>query len=139
MVGGRRMPAWRFGWLVLLAGVASAVVLTHPLIVHPTTTVLDDGTLDCFQFVWNIWWLRTALLDLHTNPFFTRWLYHPDGVSLLFHTFSASLGLVSIPLQLVLPGGVVTAHNALVFASPVMLVVLTALLAREVTGDPWAA
>lgn len=133
------MPAWRFGWLVLLAGVASAVVLTHPLLVHPTTTVLDDGTLDCFQFVWNIWWLRTALLDLHTNPFFTRWLYHPDGVSLLFHTFSASLGLVSIPLQLVLPGGVVTAHNALVFAAPVLLVVLTALLAREVTGDPWAA
>jgi len=133
------MPAWRFGWLVLLAGVGSALVLTHPLLAHPTTTVLDDGTLDCFQFVWNIWWLRTALVDLHANPFFTRWIYHPDGVSLLFHTFSASLGLVSLPLQLVLPGGVVTAHNVLVFMAPVMLVVLTALLAREVTGDAWAS
>jgi hypothetical protein len=133
------MPARRFGVIVLLAGIGSALVLAHQLVAHPTTTVLDDGTLDCFQFVWNIWWLRTALLDLHTNPFFTRWLYHPDGVSLLFHTFSASLGLASIPLQLALPGGVVTAHNVLVFMAPVMLVVLTALLAREVTGDPWAS
>src|SRR5215467_2632259 len=105
------MPAWRFGVIVLLAGLASAVVLTHPLLVHPATTVLDDGTLDCFQFVWNFWWLRTALLELHVNPFFTRWLFHPEGVSLLFHTFSASLGLASIPFQLVLPGGVVAAHN----------------------------
>ncbi len=139
MVWDRDMPARGFGAVVLLAGLASGAALTHPLLVHPATTVLDDGTLDCFQFVWNFWWLRTALLELHVNPFFTRWLYHPDGVSLLFHTFSASLGLVSIPFQLVLPGGVVTAHNVLVVAAPVLLVVLTALLAREVTGDPWAS
>lgn len=132
------MPARRFGVVVLLAGIATALVLTHPLSAHPTTTVLDDGTLDCFQFVWNIWWLRTALVDLHVNPFFTRWLYHPDGVSLLFHTFSASLGLASLPFQL-LPGGPVTANNLLVLAAPTLLVVMTALLAREVTGDAWAA
>jgi hypothetical protein len=133
------MPARRLGLLALVVGVGTALVLTHPLAQHPASTVLDDGTLDCFQFIWNLWWVRVSLVELHTNPFFTRWLFHPDGVSLLFHTLSASLGVASIPLQLVLPGGVVTAHNVLVIAAPAFLLVGTALLAHEVTGDPWAA
>jgi hypothetical protein len=133
------MPARRFVLLALVVGIGVALVLTHPLALHPASTALDDGTFDCFQFTWNLWWLRTSLLDLHTNPFYTRHLFYPDGVSLLFHTFSASLGLASIPLQLVLPGGVVTAHNVIVIASPALIVLTTGLLAREVTGDSWAA
>src|SRR5512133_52146 len=107
------MSARRLGLLALVVGAATALVLSHPLPLHPASTILDDGTLDCFQFTWNLWWVKTALVDLHTSPFFTRWLFHPQGVSLLFHTLSASLGVASIPLQLVLPGGVVTAHNVL--------------------------
>src|SRR5215470_5020033 len=99
------MPARRFVLLALVAGGGAALVLTHPLARHPATTALDDGTLDCFQFVWNFWWVRTSLLDLHTNPFFTRYLWFPEGANLLFHTLSASLGVASIPLQLALPGG----------------------------------
>jgi hypothetical protein len=125
--------------VALVVGIGTALVLTHPLVLHPATTVLDDGTLDCFQFVWNLWWVRTSLVDLHTTPFFTRFLFHPDGVSLLFHTLSTSFGVVSIPFQLLLPGGEVTAHNLLVIAAPALLLVATTLLAHEVTGDPWAA
>lgn len=133
------MPARRFVLLAVVAGGGAALLLTHPLILHPATTALDDGTFDCFQFTWNLWWVKTSLLDLHTNPFYTRWLFYPGGVSLLFHTLSASLGVASIPLQLVLPGGPVTAHNAIVIASPALIVLTTGLLAREVTGDAWAA
>src|SRR5688572_11778559 len=131
------MPARRLGLLALVVGVGTALVLTHPLALDLTATVLDDGTLDCFQFVWNVWWVQTSLVDLHKNPFFTRWLFYPDGASLLFHTLSASLGFVSIPFQLLLPGGAVTAHNLLVIAAPALLLVGTTLLAHEVTGDPW--
>ncbi len=133
------MPARRFALLALVAGGGAALVLTHPLALHPASTALDDGTLDCFQFTWNLWWVRTSLVDLHTNPFYTRFLFYPGGVSLLFHTLSASLGVASIPLQLVLPGGAVTAHNLIVIASPALIVLTTGLLAREVTGDDWAA
>jgi len=133
------MPARRFVLLALGVGTGVALLLTDPLARHPASTLLDDGTLDCFQFTWNLWWVRTALVDLHTNPFYTRWLFYPGGASLLFHTLSASLGFASIPLQLLLPGGVVTAHNVFVMAAPALIVVTTGLLAREVTGDPWAA
>ncbi len=133
------MPTRRFALLVGLVGTCVGIALTYPLVLHPTTTVLDDGTLDAYQFLWNVWWMRESLVELHTNPFFTRYLYYPQGIGLLFHTLSASLGLATVPLQLVLPGGLVTAHNVLVVASPALLVVTTALLALEVTGDRWAA
>src|SRR5439155_130544 len=90
-------------------------------------------------FVWNIWWVRESLLRLHQNPFFTSYLFYPDGVPLVFHTFSFSLGLASVPLQLALPGGALTAHNVLVVAAPALAVLALALLAHELTGDPSAA
>lgn len=139
MVDGSAMPTRRFVLVALAAGALVGVGLSYPLVLHPASTVVDDGTNDAFQFVWNVWWVREALVALQTNPFYTRHLFHPDGVSLLFHTFSPSLGLASVPLQLVLPGGALTAHNVLVIAAPALIVCMTALLAREVTGDPWAA
>jgi hypothetical protein len=133
------MSGRRFVLLAALAGLGVSLWLTHPLAVHPATTALDDGTLDAFQFIWNVWWVCESLVRLHTNPFFTHYLFYPQGISLVFHTLSASLGFVSIPFQLVLPGGAVTAHNLLVVAAPALLVVTVGLLAREVTGDAWAA
>jgi hypothetical protein len=133
------MPRGRFVALASLVGVAVGIVMSYPLVLRPGSHVLEDGTLDAFQFVWNVWWVREALVNLHENPFYTRYLFYPEGSSLFFHTLSAPLGLVSIPLQLTLPGGAVTAHNVLVMAAPALAVVTTALLAREVTGDAWAA
>ena len=125
--------------LALGVGLVTAAVLTFPLPLHLGSAVLEDGTFDAYQFVWNIWWVRESLLGLHQNPFFTSYLFYPDGVPLLFHTFSFSLGLASVPLQLALPGGVLTAYNVLVVAAPALTVFALALLAHELTGDPWAA
>jgi hypothetical protein len=129
----------RFLVLAGVLGLVTALVLTHPLALHLGHMVLEDGSFDAYQFLWNLWWVRESLLTLHQNPFVTRFLFYPHEVSLLFHTFSFSLGLLSLPLQLVLPGGLVSAHNALVIAAPLLGVVTVGLLAREVTGDPWAA
>jgi hypothetical protein len=101
--------------------------------------VIEDGTSDAYQFTWNLWWVRESLVRLHRNPFFTPYLFYPDGVPLLFHTLCFTLGLVSVPLQLALPGGALGAYNALVIVAPALTVVAVALLAYEVTGDPWAA
>ena len=133
------MSERRFAVLALGAGLVTAAVLTFPLPLHLGSAVLEDGTFDAYQFVWNIWWVRESLLGLHQNPFFTSYLFYPDGVPLLFHTFSFSLGLASVPLQLALPGGALTAHNVLVVAAPALAVLALALLAHELTGDPSAA
>jgi len=128
----------RFALLALGAGLVTTGVLTFPLPLRLGSAVLDDGSFDAYQFLWNLWWVRESVLALHRNPFFTSYLFYPGGVPLLFHTFSFSLGLASIPLQ-ALPGGVVTGHNVLVVAAPLLAVLGLGLLAHEVTGDPWAA
>ena len=133
------MTTRRFLLLGGTLGFVTALVLTHPLARHLHDMVLEDGSFDAYQFLWNLWWVRESLLDLHQNPFVTRYLFYPQEVSLLFHTFSVSLGLLSVPLQVLFPGDVVSAHNVLVIAAPLLALVTTALLAREVTGDAWAA
>jgi len=127
----------RFAVVAGAAGAATAVVLTFPLVLHLRSRVLEDGSYDVYQFLWNLWWVRESLLVLHTNPFRTTYLFYPAGVPLLFHTFSFSLGLVSLPLQALF--GLVAAHNLLVLAAPTATVLAVGLLAREVTGDPWAS
>ena len=146
MVAGRAgvlerpaVPPRRFVPLAAGLGALTALALTWPLPVMLRSAVLEDGSYDAYQFIWNVWWMCESLVRLHTNPFFTHLLFYPTGIGLLFHTLSASIGLLSIPLQLVLPGGVLTAHNVLVIAAPALTVVAVALLAREVTGDAWAA
>lgn len=131
------MSTRRFLLVASALGLVLALALTHPLATAPGSTVLDDGTHDPFQFLWNVWWVRASLVDGLGGPFFSRYLFYPDGVPLLFHTYSFTLGVLSVPVQLI--AGVVTAHNALVIMAPFLGVVCTALLARAVTGDPRAA
>jgi len=127
----------RFALAAAAVGVAGGLALTFPLPLQLGRAVLEDGSYDAFQFLWNVWWVRESLVALRTNPFYTRYLFYPEGVPLLFHTFSFALGLASVPLQLTF--GLVAAHNLLVIAAPALSVLFAALLAREVVDDPWAA
>ena len=70
---------------------------------------------DGWQMLWNLWWTKKALLDLHANPFYTTYLYHPQGASLYFHTLNIFNGLLSIPLQGVF--GLIFSYNAIVLFS----------------------
>src|SRR5262249_25096744 len=64
----------------LAIGLAISLAMTFPLVLHLGSRVLEDGSFDPFQFLWNIWWVRESLVVLHTNPFFTRLLFYPEGV-----------------------------------------------------------
>src|SRR5438045_3687434 len=93
------------------------------------------------QSLWKLWWAKTALLDRHTNPFASDFIYWPDGVSLQFHTLNVFNGLVSIPFQAFLPLPAI--YNGLVFASFVLAgwgayLLLAYLLARRPAGWPVA-
>ncbi len=120
--------------LVLYAG--AAVLLTWPLCLHLGSRVLDDGTLDGFQFTWDLWWTRVALLDLHTSPFHTRQLFFPAGVDLFWHTLSATTGVLSLPFALLGPGlrPAVAAENAMSLLALVATTGAAAFLVYEVTG-----
>jgi len=62
-----------------------ACAVTFPLIFNLRSTLA--GYHDAWQFVWNLWWVKTAVLS-GQNPLFTHLLHHPTGISLLFHTLT---------------------------------------------------
>jgi hypothetical protein len=84
---------------VLLGYALAVVVFSWPLALHISDgAVLARGS-DFYPHIWNLWWVRFALLDLHQNPYHTTYLNYPTGMPLVFHVLDPLDGLVSIPLQ----------------------------------------
>ncbi|MEM7532451.1 MAG: interleukin-like EMT inducer domain-containing protein [Chloroflexota bacterium] len=76
-----------------------AVILTWPLAQHITTHVPGDG-VDDPALAWNLWWIKTRLVEqLNVDIFHVDWMFHPIEINLAFYTLTPLNGLLSIPLQ----------------------------------------
>lgn len=124
-------PAW-----VIAAFTILTLILTYPGILNLSTKFMCDGG-DGFQNMWNMWWLKTSLLDLRQNPYHTTYLHYPDGVSLLFQTFNPFNGLISIPLQFLF--NMETTYNLVVIFSFIMSGIGMYCLARYLIKSRLAA
>ncbi|MCX7974758.1 MAG: hypothetical protein N3B16_09710 [Candidatus Aminicenantes bacterium] len=99
---------WPITTFILLAYLGLSLFFTYPLILNFTKAVPGDGG-DNPMFLWNLWWVKYALVDLKTNPFFTNYIFYPIGIGLATHTLVFLNGLISIPLQLLF--GLTIANN----------------------------
>ncbi len=131
----RLIAPLRGGGLPLFTYLALAIFLTWPIAARFTTAVPGNG-FDSWQNMWNIWWLRKALLE-GLNPYFTPMLYYPQGASLLLQTLNPLNFLVSLPVHALL--GLVAAYNFVVIFSLTMSGLLAFALARDVGVDRPAA
>lgn len=122
--------------VIFLSFTALTLALTYPGIFRISSHYMCD-TGDGFSGIWNLWWLKTALLKLLINPFYTTYFYYPNGVSLLLHNFTPFYGLISIPLQYLFKMEVV--YNLLVLFSFIMAGFGMYLLARYLTNNQPAA
>ncbi len=104
-----RLPRYAPHLMALLSYLALALVLTYPLVREFTRAIPGDG-FDGWQNVWNLWWVKRALLVEGSNPYFTRLLDYPAGVYLYFHTLNIFNGLTFLPLTL--NAGELVAYNA---------------------------
>jgi hypothetical protein len=119
------------GGLALLGYLALTLALTYPLVKEFASAIPGDS-FDGWQNYWNLWWVRTALLDQHASPWFTNLLYAPTGVGLLFHTLNAFNGFMFLPVQLA--WGLLPAYNTVVLFSFAVGGLGAYLLARQVLG-----
>jgi hypothetical protein len=94
----------------ILGYAACYLLLTFPLVLS-FSKVFWCNTNDGYQMVWNLWWVRHALLDLHQLPWYTPILKYPDGVTLLLHSLAPFDGLLAIPLNWL---GQVRAYNTII-------------------------
>jgi len=128
MPGGAKSN-WRIFLLVLMGYCALTVILTYPAAFHILTH--PAGSTDAYEYVWEQWWGKTALLDLHTNVANLTSLYYPQGAYHPVVWSDAYLFLLSIPLALV--SGAVLAYNLHFFASYVLTGFTTYLLCLGLT------
>ena len=118
-------------WLALAGYLLLTLGLTYPLVTQFGRAIPGDG-FDGWQNYWNLWWIKTAVLEQHTHPWFTHLLYYPTGVGLLFHTLNAFNGFITLPIQLAF--GLLPAYNAAVLFSFTLGGLGAYLLVRYVLG-----
>ena len=76
--------------------------MTWPLVRHFTTGIPGGGEDDQTS-LWNYWWVKHALVDLKTNPFYTDFVFYPHKTGLYMHNLVLLNGVLSIPLQYIMP------------------------------------
>ncbi len=121
-------------FLLIIFYFALACLLTWPLI-QQLSTSLPAGT-DTLLHYWNSWWVWQALSS-GESPYFTPYLFHPNGLSMVYNNFALlhilGFGLLRPLLQ------AVTAYN-LVYLINLALCGLAAFwLAKTLTRDNRAA
>jgi hypothetical protein len=130
------MKAFREHLSVLAAYALLTILLTYPIVFRLSSHLLGDGG-DTNVFVWNLWWIKKALTELHTNPFWTDYVFYPEGVSLVFHSLVPFNGLLGIPLQAI--AGIVPASNLIILLSFVLSGYGAYLLIRYLVADRLSA
>jgi hypothetical protein len=113
---------------------AAFLILTLPAVLHFRTDFFCDAG-DGLQNVWNLWWVRKAIVDLHQLPWHTTWLHFPHGTTLIGHTLNPINGLLALPLGFVLP--LVVVHNLVVTLAFVSTGLATFWLCRRLGRAYW--
>ncbi len=123
----------RIHLLVIAGYIVATVVMTWPVAANMSTHVAGDGG-DSLQNIWNLWWVEKTVGG-EDRLYFTDYLFHPHGVSLVFHTLSLANTLIfGLPLA-VLTGDLVLTYNLLILLSFVLAGYGMFLLARYLRCD----
>jgi hypothetical protein len=133
MTEKRRKRRW--GLLVLGGYALVALAYAWPLVRQFGAALAGDG-YDRYVFLWTNWWVTHAIS--HGKPLYqTAMIFYPQGTNLHFLSFSWLNTLVWWVLRPAI--GRVAAYNFTVWWSWPLAGLGAYLLAREVTGNRWAA
>lgn len=117
-----------------------SIVMTYPLILNFTS--MFPGAEDIWQTIWYFWMTGNILsgigssICLHTNPFFSNYIFYPDGAPIIpFGTaYNQLLAQVLIPIL-----GNVATLNLLYLSSFIISGFGAYLLVRHITKNNTAA
>ncbi|MFQ5789630.1 MAG: hypothetical protein ACE5JI_04055 [Acidobacteriota bacterium] len=98
--------------LLLLLYSFLALLFTYPLVLQFLTHHVGEDGGDARVYLWNLWWVDKALVELHRNPYETDLIFYPLGIGLSLHTLGFLYGLFYIPLKIFF--GPVAAPNLIV-------------------------
>jgi hypothetical protein len=125
------------GLLALLAYLAVFIVLfASPLLLHPGTPQVGQGSVDPNFYVWSLRWWPYAIAH-GLNPLHSQQIGVPSGFDLSWTTTAPALALVMAPVTAAF--GPITAFNLTLLLAPPVSAWATFLAARRLTGRFWGA
>jgi len=127
----------RTGAVAALVYVALTALFTWPLPYFFFTHHVGESGGDARIYLWNLWWVRKALVDLHANPLRTDYIFYPVGIGLALHTLALLHGVLFVPLSALLGG--VAAANSIVCATFVASALAAYALCRRLGASPEGA
>lgn len=125
----------KHGPAVLLFG-ALAIVWTWPLAICFSDHIPGHGG-DNYSFLWNLWWMRTALSAPELDFFQSQYLFSPFGVDLINHPHTALQGFLSATALSGL--SVIQAENLYIVVSVFLNAICAYALAFDLVRDRRAA
>ncbi|MBN2371387.1 MAG: hypothetical protein JXO72_12965 [Vicinamibacteria bacterium] len=131
-LASRRKRAW-MGVALTLGYLGLTLLFTYPLASCLMTCHAGEAGGDAPTYVWNLWWMKKSLIELHSNPLTTEFIFHPIGISLALHTLGATQGAFFVPLSLAL--GDVAAANVVVLLTFLFSALAVYALARHYHAD----
>ena len=128
----------KFNWLkrpnvLALFGSALLAALYGRVALFNLGTGVVGGDFDGYENLWNDDWVRRALFELHTNPFYTKFLYYPTGISLRYHTLNPLNGIFALPLWPLI--GSVASTNLLFLISIALTCFCAYLFFKDLVGS----
>jgi hypothetical protein len=96
-----RWQRWRPHLVALAFYTALTLLFAWPVLTNLSVGTPGDFPVDRNQNLWNFWWFKRSLLETHTNPYHTDFLFFPYGANLYLHTFSPYNLIFGLPLQLI--------------------------------------
>lgn len=133
-----KLHTYKNYFIVSIFYLLAALVIFYPITLHIGTVTPASGfnLSDLYQNLWDIWWVKYAIFNLHTNVFYTKLLFWPVGSNLAYETLAPLNGIVSAPFQVF---GVVFAYNLMYIFGFVLSGVLMFVLANYLTKNSYAA
>jgi len=130
-----RRWSWQRTVLVVLIYAALAIVMTWP-IADQLGSAIPGSDGDAWVHLWTFNWIKDALSS-GQSPYYTNFLYYPEGTSLIFHNIAWVNIAIWLPLQALFDDG--AAYSLIFLAVLILNGFSTFLLAREETGSEPAA
>ncbi len=126
---------------VLLVGAvytALTVIITYPVAFQLGTVLAGKPGHDSLEYVWVLWWLRSAVFERHIDPNYIPILNYPYGLyQPLRGVFIPWVEISSLPLLAVISPQIV--YNLQFLASFVLSGLTMYWLCLELSADRWAA
>lgn len=126
-------PDLRWSLLALSIYTVTTLVMMYPVPFRLNSVVAGEGYGDAYQYVWQLWWARQALLDPGKGLAHITLMNHPAGVDHPFMLTMIGVDLLALPFTVLFSPA--AAYNGQILLAFILSGMAMYWLGVELTGD----